>query len=137
MWQEIGKNTYVFNSKFPGGEVIVICARCNRDAMRYEDISENMRCEIYSDRSDVQASVGSAIKRSARSVKAGLGHRVVLGMELERDGVSRHGALKKETYQHKGRYIMTAWLTNDVRWIIEKACSIVANIDIMGCWGGR
>ena len=31
---------------------------------------------------------------------------------------------------------MTAWLTNDVRRIIEKTCSIVADIDIMGYRGG-
>ena len=31
-----------------------------------------------------------------------------------------------------GRYIMTAWLTYDVGGIIEEACSIVADIDIMG-----
>jgi hypothetical protein len=32
---------------------------------------------------------------------------------------------------------MTAWLANDVRGIIEKACSIVADIDVMGYRGGR
>jgi hypothetical protein len=66
-------------------------------------------------------------------------------MERERDGVSRRGALSKilfmkdniSPYQHKSRYIMTAWLTDDVRRIIEKACSIVADIDIMGHRGGR
>jgi hypothetical protein len=31
---------------------------------------------------------------------------------------------------------MTRWLTNDVRRIIEKACSIVADIDTMGHRGG-
>jgi hypothetical protein len=45
---------------------------------------------------DVQASVGSAIKRSARGVKAGLGHSVVLGMELERNGVSGRCSLNKK-----------------------------------------
>ncbi len=29
---------------------------------------------------------------------------------------------------------MTAWLTNDVRWVIDEACSIVADIDTMGYW---
>jgi hypothetical protein len=32
---------------------------------------------------------------------------------------------------------MTAWLADDVRRIIEEACSSVADIDIMGHWGGR
>jgi hypothetical protein len=50
MWQGIEKNAYVFNNKFPDGEVMVRCPRCNRDAMRYEDISENTRCKIYLDR---------------------------------------------------------------------------------------
>ena len=32
---------------------------------------------------------------------------------------------------------MSDWLTNDVRWIIEKACSVIADIDIiMGDRGG-
>ena len=50
MWREIEKNAYVFNNKFPAGEVIVRCPECNRDAIRYEDRSENTRCEIYLDR---------------------------------------------------------------------------------------
>ena len=33
--------------------------------------------------------------------------------------------------------MMTACLTNDVRGIIDEACSIVADIDIMGYRGGR
>jgi len=85
----------VFNNKFSGGEVVVISTQCNRD----------------------EASVSSAIKGSAWCIKAGLGHRVVLGMELERDGISRRGA--------------------DVRRIIDEACSIVADINIMGHRGGR
>jgi len=32
---------------------------------------------------------------------------------------------------------MTVWLTNDVRWVIDEACSIVADIDTMDYWGGR
>ncbi len=32
---------------------------------------------------------------------------------------------------------MAAWLTNDVRGIKEEACSIVADIDIMGYRVGR
>ena len=32
---------------------------------------------------------------------------------------------------------MTAWLTNDVRRYIDQACSIIADIDIMGYRGGR
>jgi hypothetical protein len=32
---------------------------------------------------------------------------------------------------------MTAWLANYVRRIIEEARSSVADIDIMGHWGGR
>ena len=63
--------------------------------MWYEDVLETPR-EILDTRWDLQASVGSAIKRSARGVKAGLGHSVVLGMELERDGVSRRGALNEK-----------------------------------------
>jgi len=49
MWEENGfeGNAYVFNNAFPGGEVVVISTRSN---MRYEDISENTRCEIYLDR---------------------------------------------------------------------------------------
>ena len=35
------------------------------------------------------------MKRSAGSFKAGLGHGVILGMELERDDVSRGGVLKE------------------------------------------
>jgi hypothetical protein len=54
-----------------------------------------MQCDKYLDRWDAQASVGSAIKGSAWCVKAGLGYSVVLGMELERDGVSKRGALKR------------------------------------------
>jgi hypothetical protein len=34
--------------------------------------------------------------------------------------------------------MMTAWLaTNDVRRIVEEACSSVADVDIMGHWDGR
>ena len=29
---------------------------------------------------------------------------------------------------------MTGWLTNDVRGVIEKACSIVADVDPMSDW---
>jgi hypothetical protein len=43
-------NAYIFNNEFPGGEIVVISPRCNRDTMRHEDISENTRCEIYLDR---------------------------------------------------------------------------------------
>jgi hypothetical protein len=39
-------NTYVSNNDFPSGEVVVISTQCNRNAMRYEDISENTRCGI-------------------------------------------------------------------------------------------
>jgi hypothetical protein len=95
-WKSIFEgNAYIFNQEFPSGEVVVISTQCNRDATRYEDISEKTRCEIYLNRSNAQASINSTIKRSAWSVKAGLGHRVVLGMELERDSVSRCGALNK------------------------------------------
>ena len=31
---------------------------------------------------------------------------------------------------------MTSWLTNDIGGVIEEACSIVADIDIMGHGGG-
>ena len=31
-------NAYVFNGDFPGGEVIVRCPQCNRDAMWHEDV---------------------------------------------------------------------------------------------------
>ena len=60
---------------------------------------------------------------------------MVLGMELERDGVSRRGVLKERRIS-TSRYIMTSWLTNDVRGIIEKTCGIVADIDTMGDRGG-
>ena len=30
--------------------------------------------------------------------------------------------------------MMTDWLANDVRGIINEACSVVADIDIMGDW---
>jgi len=85
----------IFNNEFPSGKVVVIGTQCNRD----------------------EASVDSAPKRSAWCIKAGLGHRVVLGMERERDGVSRCGA--------------------DVGRIIDEACSIVADIDAMGHRSGR
>jgi hypothetical protein len=40
-------------------------------------------------------------------------------------------------YEHKSRYVMIVWFTNDERRIIEEACSIVADIDMVGHWGGR
>jgi hypothetical protein len=49
-WRGIEKNAYIFNNKFPCGEVIVISSWCNRDAMRYEGVSENTRREVYFDR---------------------------------------------------------------------------------------
>ena len=57
-------------------------------------------------------------------------------MERERDGVSRRGGLNKKDISTTVD-IMIAWLSNDVRRVIEKACGIVADIDIMGDWGGR
>jgi hypothetical protein len=96
MWGIFEGNTYVFNEEFPVGEVVVRSSQCNRDAMRYEDISENVWCDKYLERSDAQASVGSVVKGSAWRVKAGLGHSVVLGMERELDGVSRRCALNKK-----------------------------------------
>jgi hypothetical protein len=48
MWRVFEGNTYIFNDEFTGGEVIVISSQCNGDAMRYEHISENMRCDNYS-----------------------------------------------------------------------------------------
>ena len=94
MRKGIKKNAYVFNNKLPAGEVIVRCPQCNRDAIGTK-IYQKSRDEIYLDRKYAQASVSSAIKRSAGSVKAGLCHSVVLRMELERNGVSRRGALQK------------------------------------------
>ena len=41
MWRGIEKDAYVFNNKFPGREVIVMCPQCNRDAMRYEDMRKH------------------------------------------------------------------------------------------------
>jgi hypothetical protein len=32
---------------------------------------------------------------------------------------------------------MAAWLANNVRGIIDEACSVVADVDTMGHWGGR
>ena len=59
--------------------------------------SENTRVRYISilDRTHKPVSVefGFPIKGSTWRVKAGLGHSVVPGMELERDGVSRRGAL--------------------------------------------
>jgi hypothetical protein len=91
-------NAYVFNNDFPSGEVVVSSTQCNRDAMRYKNMSEKTRCEIYLDIwiENAQASVESSIKRSAWTVKAGLGHCVVLGIELERDGISGLGGLNKK-----------------------------------------
>ena len=66
--------------------------------------SENMRCEIYLDGQNPQASIGSAIKGSAGCFKAGLGHGVVLGMELERDGVSNRGALRRDVSVQQSIY---------------------------------
>ena len=82
-------------------------------------------------RQDAQASVGSAIKGSAWCIKAGLGHSVILGMEREQDGVSRGGTLNKKHISTQVDIIIV-WLANDVRRVIEKACGIVADIDIMG-----
>ena len=45
------------------------------------------------------------MKRSAGSFKAGLGHGVILGMELERDDVSNGGGLKEVTCEHNIRYV--------------------------------
>jgi len=63
----MGPDELHFNNEFPGVEIVVRCPRCNRHA----------------------TSVGSAITRSSGNAKTGLGHSVVLGMELERNGVSR------------------------------------------------
>jgi hypothetical protein len=44
MWKSTFEgNAYVFNNEFSSGKVVVISTQCNRDAMRYEDISENTR----------------------------------------------------------------------------------------------
>ena len=40
-------NAYIFDNEFPGRELVVRSTQCNRDAMRYEDISEKTRCEIF------------------------------------------------------------------------------------------
>ena len=52
-------------------------------------------------------------------------------MERERDGVSRLGTLKERRVSTTDD-IMTFCRTNDVRGIEKEACSIVADIDIMG-----
>ena len=49
MWRGIEKNAYIFNNEFPGGEVVVTSSWRNRDAIWYEDISENTRFEIHLD----------------------------------------------------------------------------------------
>jgi hypothetical protein len=45
MWRVFGDNAYIFNDECTGREVVVISSQCNRDAMRYEDISENTWCD--------------------------------------------------------------------------------------------
>jgi hypothetical protein len=48
MWKSIFEgNAYVCNNEFPAGKVAVISTQCDRDTMRYEDISENTRCERH------------------------------------------------------------------------------------------
>ena len=39
-------NAYIFDNDFPSGKVVIISTQRNRDAMWYEDISENTRWEI-------------------------------------------------------------------------------------------
>ena len=39
-------NAYMFNSEILNGKVVVISTRCNGDAMRYQDKSENTQGEI-------------------------------------------------------------------------------------------
>ena len=36
----------MFDDEIPNGKVVVISTRCNRDAMRYQDKSENTHGEI-------------------------------------------------------------------------------------------
>ena len=83
--------------------------------MRYEDMSCKHAGRDIFDRWDAQASVGSAIQRSAGSVKAGLGHSVVLRMELERDGVSGRSALNKNMSAQR-------WIYNDC--LVDSRCKV-------------
>ena len=85
---------------------------------------------------DVQASIDSARKRRAWLGKAGLGHRVVLGVESEHDGVSRTGGLKEGETVSATINIMMDWLANNVIRVEGKACSGIADVNLPGCRGG-
>jgi hypothetical protein len=57
-------------------------------------------------------------------------------MEFELNLVSRRSILNKKHISTEVD-IMTAWLTNDVRWVKDEACRIVGDIDAMSYRGGR
>jgi hypothetical protein len=61
---------------------------------------------------------------------------MVLGIEGKRDDVSHRGRLKEIETVSATVDILTDWLPDDVGRIKDEACSVVADIDLMGYRSG-